>query len=696
VTLPRAGAAILVVGLAIGVVAGLWIRGARRPADVPSSSRPNLVLITIDTLRGDRIGRGLTPSIDGVAADGLTLANARATVPLTLPSHVSIMTGTLPPVHGVRENGVVFDAARPTLARTLQAAGYRTGAFVGAYVLDRRFGLADGFEVYDDRVPRDPEKGAHLEAERRGADVVDAALGWLRQTPEPFFAWIHLYDPHAPYNPPPGFLAKAGGQAYDGEVAYADFQVGRLLDALRERGAYDRTALAITGDHGEGLGEHGEQTHGMLAYDATLRVPLVIRAIDAASPGARGRRDDPVSLADLAGSLLRIAGVMVPGGMSDAFLLAGQAQDRDVYAETEYPRTAGWHPVAALADARWKLVLSAEPELYDLRTDPGETRNLAPAKGALVEGMAARVRTLAHPPNGSRARDAVDAETAQRLRALGYVSGSSPPASPTDAPNPASMIHEWAAFEHALTLVNAGRPRDALPALEGLAARFPSSSVFQSTYARARLDAGDALAAMKLYRAAVAKHPRDAMLFHDLAVAARAAGDGAEAFRAEQAALALDKENPVALNALGLIHADAGRPADAAAAFDRAASIDRFNPSYWTNLGNARRELGDLAAAEAAYRRALQVNETYGDALNGLAVLLVQRGSPAEAVPLLARALEGAPDFHEARLNLGIAYQESGDTVKAAQTYRQLLATTGPRGVRERRAASELLRRLGR
>ncbi len=238
--------------------------------------KPNVLLITIDTLRADRVWRGLTPALDELAARGTRFTAARSTAPLTLPSHVSIMTGTLPPDNGVRVNGAAL-AARPALARSFKDAGYQTGAFVGAYVLDRRFGLSGGFDTYDDRVQRDPSGAARLEAERRGDIVVDAALKWLGgRSGTPFFAWVHLYDPHAPYNPPQEFLAKAGGKPYDGEVAFADAQVGRLVDFLKSSGQIDRTIVVVTGDHGEGLGDNGEETHGMLAYDSTLRVPLIV------------------------------------------------------------------------------------------------------------------------------------------------------------------------------------------------------------------------------------------------------------------------------------------------------------------------------------------------------------------------------------------------------------------------------------
>jgi choline-sulfatase len=675
--------------IAVLVVGGLlWLRRGSRPSMVTAPIRPNMVLITIDTLRADRVGRGMTPAIDALGARGVIFENARTAVPLTLPSHVTIMTGALPPVHGVRQNGIVFRSGLPTLSRVLRTAGYHTGAFVGSYVLNHRFGLSDGFDVYNDEVPRDPERSQSVEAERRAEEVVDAALAWLRDVQPPFFIWIHLYDPHAPYDPPKEFLAKASGQPYDGEVAYADAQVGRVFETLRQQRLYDDAVMALAGDHGEGLGEHGERTHGMLGYDSTLRVPLVLVA-----PGTdvRGRVSDVVSLSDLARSLLEIAQVRRPDAMSGSSLLS--RKERDVYAETEYPRAAGWHPIAALADARWKLLLSSEPELYDLLADPGETQNLADSKAALIERMAKQVRELGRAGDAA-ATQQIDPEAAARLRSLGYVSGA-PAALPATAPNPARVIQEWTIFERALDQLNAGRAREAIPALGALTARFGGSLVFEGTYARALMESGNATGALQRYRALLKQHPNDAMLFHDLAVAARTAGQPGEALRAEQAALAIDKDNPAALDGLGLLHADAARPGEAAVAFARAAQIDSANPSHWSNLGNARREIGDLAAAEMAYRRALEIDPNYPDALNGVGVLLVQRGTPADAIPFLTRAIERAPDFYEARLNLGIAYQQKGDAAKAVEIYRELSGTSSVKAARERKAAAELLKALG-
>jgi arylsulfatase A-like enzyme/Flp pilus assembly protein TadD len=673
-------AVFILAALAVTAVALYFVR--HRPA-----ARPSILLITVDTLRADRLRRGFTPAIDALADSGARFVNARAAVPLTLPSHVTILTGTLPPVHGVRDNGVAFKPGPPTLARVLHDAGYRTGAFVGAYVLNHVFGLADGFDTYDDRVHRNPALGTQLEAERRGSEVADAALEWLGKAAQPFFLWVHFYDPHAPYDPPADFLAKAGGRPYDGEVAYADAQVGRIVAALRNRGLAETTVVALAGDHGEGLGDHGEQSHGMLLYDSTLRVPLVLVA-----PGSKPEtRDARVSLADIAGSLLSMAGVKQAPLMSASLLTSRGPGARDVYAETEYPRAAGWHALSTLADERWKLILSSEAELYDLSADPAETQNLAASRITIVEGMTKKIRELSRSKS-PRAEAEVSPEAAERLRALGYVGGSTRPSNDSEeGANPARTIDAWNSFERALSDVTAGRAAEALPVLRDLAGRFPASRVFRSTYARALKNTGNARAAVSAYKAALIRWPGDASLYHDLAVAARAAGDMKEALRAEQAALTLDADSPAALNGLGLLQAESGAPADAARSFERAVSRDPSNASYWTNLGNARRELRDLDRAERSYRKALEIDAAYADAANGLGVILVQRKRPAEAVPFFQQALARDPALHEARLNLGIAYQESGDAAKAAETYRQILESAPP-GSREREAAATLLK----
>ena len=394
---------------------------------------------------------------------------------------------------------------------------------------------------------------------------------------------------------------QAGGDAYDGEVAFADAQVGRLLEWLRTSGQAERTIVAVTGDHGEGLGDHGELTHGMLAYDSTLRVPLVL-SLPPKGGSYRGRkrmtrrrirafRRTDVD-APCRSRISRARCCTPPGSPSRRACGAGPlGGGREAYAETAYPRTAGWHDLSALAFDQWKLVLSSEAELYDVTADPGETRNLASQKPALVDGARKRLAEL-QAAKAPAAVSAVPPEAAERLRALGYVSGAAAP--PNDAaPNPAKQIAAWNTFERELTRLSDGDARGALVGLAKLARAYPDAPVFQATYARALKDTGRASQAVEIYRRLVARWPGDAALYHDLAVAATAAGMPAEAARAEQAALALQPSNAAASNGLGLMLIEQGRKAEAVAAFERAAQDDPTNATFWTNLGNARRDAGD-------------------------------------------------------------------------------------------------------
>ncbi len=689
------GAAAVLLAVALAVV---WTGGSRRGAarQPTVAAGANLLIVTIDTFRADRVGRGLTPVIDGLAARGLAFTSARTVAPLTLPAHVSLMTGLFPPAHGVRENGTYrFDGTHPTIARQLREAGYRTAAFVAAYVLDRRFGLNDGFDVYDDQIARDPDAVGRLDAERPANIVADRAIAWLRQprgaaaSRAPFFAWIHFYDPHVPYNPPAEFLQRAHGQPYDGEVAFADAQLGRVLQALTDIGAADNTVVLVAGDHGESLGEHGEQTHGMLLFEPTLRVPLVV-----AGPGVpRGVREDAVSLVDVAPTLLHLLGPPMPAGMAGSDLLTRNQVSSDIYSETQYPRVAGWSPVYSLVEDRWKIIQASGVKLFDLTNDAAEQHDVAREHEALVRSLTARLAALRGPATTAKERQRVSAETAERLRSLGYVASAPAQLPASGAPDPADDIGAWTRFEEAQNAVVAHDYRRALPMLAALVDSHRGGTVFETTYAQALQESGDLNGSLEFARRAVARHPQDPTLFHALAIAARDAHRTDEAMRAESAALALDPADPAVHNGIGLLEIDRQRPGEAATAFERAVQIDPTNAQYWTNLGNARREVGAASAAEEAYRRALDLEPRASDAANGLGVLLVQAGRPADAIPWFTRALENTTGFYEARLNLGIACQQAGDTVRAAQAYRDVLKAPA-RFARERDGARKLLESL--
>ena len=650
-------------------------------APAPAGPPRSLVIITIDTMRADRLTPDIAPALSTLAATAVRFTAARTAVPLTLPAHTTLLTGQRPPQHGVRLNGQTLAGDVPTLATALRGAGYRTAAFVGAYALDRRFGVARGPGTYAHPATRDWDAARRLAAQRPAAAVVDAALAWMDRTKDgPFFLWVHLYDPHAPYAAPEPFRTRFAAAPYDGEVAYADAEAGRLLARLSTADRAADTVVVIAGDHGEGLGAHGEATHGMLAYDTTLRVPLLVRA-----PGlAPAVQAAPVSLADVAGAVLRLS-------RSGASLPAASARDvfdrdttAEVYAETEYPAVAGWHPLRVLAGASRKLIRSSAIEFYDVAADAAETTDLAGRDTAAARQAVARLTAM---QGDTKAAAGPSAGAQGRPRSPGDASGPSAQAIAQNAPNPARAIDAWTRFER----LSAGPPsRASLATLEALTRDHPGGYVFVTGYARALAALGRHAEAARVLQAAVSRFPQDAPLFHDLAVAAREAGDATEALKAEQAALALDDTYAAAHHGLALLHADAGRLGEALGPFARAVELDPTNAAYWADLGNAHRDDGDVQQADTAYGRALQLDPQHADAANGRGVLLVQSGRPADAIGWFTRALARDADFHGARLNLGIAYQQSGQAPLARQTFLDL-QRRAPRGSREWQAATELL-----
>jgi len=685
----------------------------------------NLVLITLDTVRADHLGAygdtaAETPALDRLAQQGVRFAQASSAVPLTLPSHSSILSGLLPLHHGLRNNGAgVLPDGTPTLATVLSGQGWRTGAFVGAFVLDHRFGLARGFDVYDDEIERDPQAGESLEAERPGSVVMDRALAWLdgarkeetKEPSRPFFLWVHLYDAHAPYTPPSPWRERHPGHPYDGEIATVDAQVGRLMADLDRRGLAGSTVVAVVADHGESLGEHGELTHGLLLYEPTLRVPFLLRA-----PGLPAGRviQTPVSLVDTAPTLAGLVSAVWPApvagqparldgrDLSAALRAGGEPAPSDVYAETQYPAVFGWSPLAALRRRDLKYIAAPHPELYDLARDPGEQDDLAAREASSRQGFAARLAELAAGAVEAPRGNAVDAETRARLASLGYVAGAAkPPKAVTarsGAPDPKRFVDLFQRFEqahNALKSSAAGAVESALTELSALVAADPRNPVFRSELARAWRQRGAMNKAIPLYRQAAADAPGDPEAWYNLAAALQEAGQAGEARTAIEKAVDLDPGRPEAHNTLGIVHLAEGKPEEARREFTIASSLDPRNATALNNLGNVLRGLGRLDESEAAYRRALTVAPRYAEPLNGLGTLEVERDRPAAALSYFEQALRLAPGYHEVRLNEGIAHEMAGETAAAAQAYRDFLAATGgdPQFAEQRRAAQGLLAR---
>jgi choline-sulfatase len=636
----------------------------REPSALPSAAPAagwNLLLVTLDTLRADRLGcygrnDAETPALDALAARGLRFDQAQSPVPLTLPSHATILSGLLPPRHGLRDNGrgsLPADVA--TLATRLGAAGYRTGAFVGAFVLDHRHGLGRGFATYDDEVPRGENA---LEAERPGAEVVDRAHAWLAAAPEekPFFAWVHLYDAHAPYAPPEPFRGRHPGDAYGGEVAAVDAQVARLLDALSQRGDAARTIVVVAGDHGESLGEHGELTHGLLLYQGTLRVPLLL-----AAPGLLAPRvvREPVGLADVAPTVAALLGQPLvaateapplDGRDLSAALLAGEEPPAvDLYAESRYPATFGWSPLLALRRGTLKYVTATTAErktqpgtaeLYDLAADPAESRDLRVARRREVATLAQALAALDTELTARQrvaAPASADAESRARLAALGYAAPSTAPQAGTR--HPRSAVDLFRAFEEAHAAEQQGRIAVAAALLQPLVEADPGNPVFRMSYARALRDQGRVEAALPFYRQAAALAPADPQVWYELATTLQRAGRGDEARAALEEALRHDPARPQAHNALAVALADAGKLVEARGHLQAALAVDTRDAQIWNNLGNVERGLGRADDAARAYERAIALDPRYPDPLNGMGALEVSRQRPAAALPWFDRAI---------------------------------------------------------
>ncbi len=433
------------------------------------SQRPNVLFITLDTFRADRIGAA-TPALARLAREGVRFDAADSPVPLTLPAHASLLSGLLPLHHGLRNNGIgTFPANRDTLATMFSRAGYRTGAFVGSFILDHRFGLDRGFERYDDDIARDASDGSGtFEAERHAVEVIDRALSWLRQNDaRPFFAWVHLYDAHAPYAPPPPYP-----QTYEGEIAYVDAQVARLLAAVDP----NNTIIVVAGDHGESLGAHGELTHGLLLYEPALHVPMIVAAPSLTAHVVR----TPVSTTDIAPTIASLAGTPfanpVDGRDLAADLRAGrEPRAESVYAETKYPATFGWSELASLRTGATKLISAPSPELYDLDRDPGETASVVTSQRRAYRDLTAQIEQL-RATSVAATSSAVDAETRAKLASLGYVAPSgSQSVTPRD---PKTVVQLFRTFEEATALLNAGRSAAAVASLSNSSATILPTTCF--------------------------------------------------------------------------------------------------------------------------------------------------------------------------------------------------------------------------
>ncbi len=557
----------------------------RAPAQPPLS----ILLVTLDTTRADALGcyggrRAATPALDALARESLLFERAHTVAPITLPAHASILTGLYPPRHAVRENGLwPLSGSADTLAERCAAAGLQTAAVVASSVLDRTFGLAQGFETY---------RGSALEqrttvyASLPARVVVDEALAWLRarDRARPFFLWVHLYDPHAPYDPPAAFVrGRSGLELYFGEVESMDRELGRLLEALRVEGVLGSTVVAVVADHGEALGEHGEITHGAYAWQTTLHVPLLLRYPDGARAGER--EHGLVGVADLFPTLLEAIGATPPEGLDGASLWRrAPPAGRGLYFESEMGWLAfGWSQLVGWMDERCKYLHSAEPQLFDLARDPAERHDLleGDARGApdVEPFRRAIAEVFRRPALPVEPTAALDPALEASLRALGYAAAPHAgtalpdPLAPTDRPSPTSRVDEFHALLNATGLVDTGHLDEGIAVLERALAEGPASAFVLEQLSSALLRRDRAAEALPLLERLTRDFPPRSVDFQNLASAHAALGRDEEAVAVLQRAIALDPRNGAALRGMARLLERMGRADEAAGWRERADAL---------------------------------------------------------------------------------------------------------------------------
>jgi arylsulfatase A-like enzyme/Flp pilus assembly protein TadD len=653
----------------------------------------NLLLITIDTLRPDRLScygskRVQTPQVDGLAGRGALFERAFAHDPMTLPSHANILLGLTSPAHGVNQNGIsVLSKEFLTLAEWLKSEGYATGAFVSAFPLDSRFGLDQGFDVYDDHYPSKPAPGLDY-SERIAGKTIAAALDWLSLRKEKWFCWIHLWDPHFPYAPPEPFAGRFSGDPYSGEVAYVDEELGTLLDTGRKKGWLDKTLVVLTGDHGESLGEHGEMTHSYFAYNSTIWVPLII-----SGPGIKASRvKDFVSHVDIFPTVCDVLGVGTPPtlqGESLALFLRGKARKAaTIYFEAlEANLNNGWAPLRGIIEAGKKFIDLPIPELYDLGKDFDEQVNLAEKsdlagyKKRLVE-----VEKAAASLSKAQAGRAIDRETRDRLKSLGYVVSPVAQGKKTYGPpdDLKTLLPLRQKLDRAIDLEKQGRAAESIRLLEDIIQSRKDFSMayeylFQSYRTRGLVEDG-----FHVLERGYSANPENYGIVTKYGLALVREGRFKQGAEILERALGLFNQDAEVWNSLGLAYWRQGDFARALKDFEQALALDPDDAIYNDNIGSlhvvmalkAKNQDG-LQKAVEYFRKSIARDPSLASAYNGLAGAYEVMGKRDEAIANWEKALELDPNYDYPVYNLAFAYLDRGDKTRALEYGQRYLTLKG-------------------
>jgi arylsulfatase A-like enzyme/Flp pilus assembly protein TadD len=685
VSTERPTAALVLALLLLGLPGG---RPAQSSTASSALARPNVILITMDTLRADHLGcygskQVETPTLDALANDGVVFERAIAQVPLTWPSHAAILTGTYPFQNGVQDfTGHPLDPRFRSLAQGFKQAGYATGAVVSSFVLDRSWGLARGFDSYDDAFSATAfeEKDLGL-VDRKADESVTHALQWLGKTPRrPFFLWLHLYDPHSPYDPPEPYRTKYRDHLYDGEIAYADHELGRLIAWFKSRGIYDSSLIVFVSDHGESLGEHGEREHGFFIYNATTHVPLIVKP-PARSRIRPGRQKLPVETIALAPTLVGIAGIRDPlekQFQARSLFDTPEAENEAAYSETFYPFSSfGWSPLHGLETARYHYIDAPDPELYDEWEDPAEKNNLAAQQPATVAVLKSKIADrLSKNPFLQKTAETgkLDPDTAEKLRTLGYVAYQSPVSTAALAaglPDPKGKLWELNAILDAGDALRANDFDKGTDLLKRVRERDPDMYVIPYMLGQADLRQQNwGVAASELQRA-LALNPGFDQAMTALARAQHEQGDDASARRWLKRALDQNLQNYRAWYELGWLESKAGNKEEALTAYSKALAIQ-------PNFGPAQRDAGmayfgrkEYPKAALYLGRAKQLGINEATLLNYLGICYSLTGRLPLAVRTYRQAIELDASLADAHLNLGYAYEKLKQGTLAHREYQE-------------------------
>jgi tetratricopeptide (TPR) repeat protein len=664
-------------GMTNGCAAG-WAKLAQATSSV--------ILISVDTLRADHLScygyrRLKTPHIDRIASEGTLFSAVESQIPLTLPSHVSLFISTYPFYNGIEDNGEKLPAHAITLATLLKSRGYETAAFVGGFVLDSRFGLNQGFDVYDSPFNLHKEKTTDAgDIKRLGEDVVRSAIDWLTaNSGRPFFVFVHLYDLHTPYNLPAADRVRFGG-GYDSELQYVDEQIGRLWEFLSQQGLLRGTLVVLTSDHGEGLGEHGEGTHGFFIYQSTLWVPLIIHW-----PADRGkfppRVEAAVGLIDVSPTILQVLGIPKPPEFQGRSLLdfgkAAQAR-RPVYSESLYAqRHFGTSALWSLRLDHYKYIEAPKREFYDLAEDPNEMNNLYAQKRSLA--LAVREQLLAlrarfHQTHGAEG-GVLDPETAARLRSLGYISVGADHRAPLDSGvDPKDRIEPFEEYSRAVVLGSTGKISESNSLLQRLLSMYPELGDVQMSLGLNYQRLGKHREAVEEFRQVLKSDPLNPQGHFNLALSDFELRRLDDSTREVQTALTIMPYYTRAEELLGTVLLQQKRYGEARQRFEHILTVDPGDFLAHYNLGVLATLEERWEDGETHLRAALRLDPHDADAHNALGSLFLRRGDLARAGGEFTEALRLRPKFASAHYNLGLVFQKQNKTREAAAEFGQALS----------------------